>query len=156
MNAWHGKNPGYDIYGNYLGPASNAFTEGNRPKMADTIWCEIDDPETNMTNQIGHPFSSKDPDKRHYSDTRTVDVPTGNSYGRTTFQQREEVTEEFDMCGYHYRKQNPFLARNKPEIPAPETSKTLDELEREDQEYRAGYDAAMDRIGRKTMAGKVE
>lgn len=125
--------------------------------MANTIWCEIDDSKTNMPNQIGHPFSAKDPDKRHYSDTREVDVPTGNSFGQTTYQTRQEVTEEFDMCGYHYRKQNPFLARNKPEISPPETSKTLDQLERDDAEYRAGYDAAMDRLGNKpVVSGKVE
>jgi hypothetical protein len=136
----------------YPGQSSNAFTEGNGPKMAEVIWCEIDDPEMNMPKQIGHPFSAKDPDAHHYGDTQMVDVPTGDSYGRPTFQRRERVTDEFDMCGYHYRKQNPFLAKNKPEIPAPTTQKTIDELEEEDQQYRAGYNAAMERI----LTGKVE
>lgn len=114
--------------------------------MSMAVWCDIDDSETNAFGQVGHSFSSKDPDKRHFSQTQTVEVPTGNSYGQTTYQERQEVTDELDMCGYHWRKSNPFLAKNKSEIPGPATQKTLDELEKEDQSYREGYNAAMDKV----------
>lgn len=109
--------------------------------MSISLWCDIDDPETNAFGQSGHAFSSKDPDKRHFAQTQTVSVHTGNSYGSPTYQDRQEVTEELDMCGYHWRKSNPFLAKNKPEIPAPPT---LQDLEETNSEWQAGYDAATD------------
>lgn len=122
--------------------SSDVFTEGNNPKMSDAKWCDIDDPQTNQFGQTGHSFSAKDPERRHFAQTAEVDIPTGNSYGTTTFQRREEITDELDMCGYHWRKQNPFLAKKTPEIPA---GPSLADLEEEDANYRRGYEAAEDR-----------
>lgn len=138
MTGWRGTR--------YITQAGNVHTEERKKPMAATIWCEIDDPETNALHQIGHPFSAKDPDKRHFSQTRTVDIPTGNSYGRTTYQEREEVTDELDMCGYHWGKQNPFAVKKEINPPVDSAQATLDELEDEDSNYRAGYDAAMERV----------
>lgn len=74
-------------------------------QMSQAGWCNINDPETNATFQIGHSFSMGDEDKEHFTKTRSVSIPTGNSYGRATYQEREEITETLDMCGYHARKQ---------------------------------------------------
>lgn len=127
--------------------SSNVYTEGNNRPMSNALWCDIDDPDTNAMGQTGHSFSAKDPDKRHFAQTASVPVETGNSYGRPTYQQREEITDELDMCGYHWRKQNPFLARNTPEIPA---GPTLQDLEEKNEDWQAGYDAATDHY----LAGK--
>ena len=82
-------------------------------------------------------------DRKHFAQTQMVPNLTGNSFGRPTYQDREEITEELDMCGYHWRKQNPFQAKAKPEIPAPPT---LEDLEVEDENYRAGYEAAKEEM----------
>ena len=76
--------------------------------MTSTLWCDIDDPDTNAHGQSGHSFSSADPDKHHFSETKTVRARTGDYYGSPTYQDRQEVTTEIDMCGYHWRKSNPF------------------------------------------------
>lgn len=73
--------------------------------MSASLWCNINDVETNATYQIGHAFSEADEDREHYTKTRTVEIPTGNSYGRATYQERQEVSETIDVCGYHARKQ---------------------------------------------------
>jgi hypothetical protein len=111
--------------------------------MSQTLWCDIDDPETNAPHQMGHCFPAKDMDRKHFAQTQMVPTRTGDSYGRSTYQDREEITDELDMCGYHWRKQNPFHAANTPEIPAPPT---LEDLEERDNEWRAGYDAAMNKV----------
>lgn len=111
--------------------------------MSTALWCDIDDPETNALGQIGHSFSQKDVDRRHFAQTAQVEVQTGNSYGNPTYQNRQEVTDELDMCGYHWRKQNPFLAKNTPEIPAPPT---LADLEKESDDYERGWDAAVNQM----------
>lgn len=101
-------------------------------KMSDVLWCDIDDPETNVPHQIGHAFTAKDVNRRHWMDQHTESVPTGNSYGRTTFQDREVVTTEIDICGYHWAKQNPFRSNreeNPPEI----------EADIQDENYLRGY-----------------
>lgn len=100
--------------------------------MSDSLWCDVDDPEMNVKGQIGHPFSSKDANRRHYEQTVPVQVPTGNSYGQTTFQERLEVTEVLDMCGYHYAKTNPFQ---------PLQEKKIQALERENEDWQRGYEA---------------
>lgn len=118
-----------------------------RQPMSNTLWCDIPDPLTDTIGQKGHPFSEKDPERQHFTQTRLVQVNTGNSYGKPTYQQREEVTEELDICGYHWRKQNPFHAV--PEIsegPSGKHQKTLDELQKENDDWQAGYDAAIDSI----------
>lgn len=118
--------------------------------MSHVLWCDIPDPDTDVKGQVGHPFTAKDPERQHFSQTRMVPVVTGNSYGRTTYQEREEITEEMDICGYHWRKQNPFQAHKEalPEGPngRHEKQKTLQELEEEDEEYRRGYAAAEDKF----------
>jgi hypothetical protein len=94
------------------------------------LWCDKGE----------HAFSAKDPDKRHFSQTREVDVPTGNSYGATTYQTRQEVTDELDICGPCYLQTDPFKATPKALQP------TVDVLEQEDEQYRAGYDACMEKV----------
>lgn len=112
--------------------------------MPATLWCSINDPETNYTHHIGHPFPANDPDRTHYAQTRVVQRNTGNSYGRVTYQDQEEITDEVDICGYH-GKANFF--QTKKEIPAP----TLDELEKETTSWQEGYDAAMERMLNRPM-----
>lgn len=102
--------------------------------MPNTLWCTVNDPETNLVHQIGHPFPANDPDRRHFAQTEMVNVLTGNSYGRPTYQQQEQITEEVDICGYHGKRD--FFGAKK-EIPAP----TLDDLEEKDEEWRKGYEA---------------
>lgn len=117
--------------------------------MSNALWCDVDDTETNAFGQVGHPFSDLDPMKKHYRETEEVEIHTGNSYGTPTYQKREEVTVERDMCGYHREKRNPFLAKKEITPPA---NPTLEELEDDDAQYRAGYDAAMEKI----LSGKVD
>ena len=100
--------------------------------MSSTLWCDIPDPETDYKGQTGHPFSAKDPEKRHYEETQMVDVPTGNSYGRTTYQPREEITESLDICGYHMRKRNPFQGKTEDKLTA---------LEKDNAQWQAGFEA---------------
>lgn len=66
--------------------------------MSTALWCDKGD----------HAFSAKDPLKQHFSQTQTVTVPTGNNYGRTTYEERREVTEELDICGPCWSRANPF------------------------------------------------
>jgi hypothetical protein len=89
------------------------FGQSERQEMSQAFWCDVDDAETNAFGQTGHAFSGKDPDRRHYAETQEVTVNTGNSYGRPTFQERQEVTETLDMCGYHHNKRNMFKATPK-------------------------------------------
>lgn len=109
--------------------------------MTTVEWCSIADTETDIPHQVpGHPFPSTDPDMQHFTQTRTVEVPTGNNYGRPTFQDRQEVTTELYMCGYHWRKQNPFQAAPKTAINA-EYAKS-----EQNEEYLRGYgDGEMNR-----------
>lgn len=57
--------------------------------MSAALWCDSGE----------HAFSSKDPDKQHFTKQRAVKVPTGNSYGTTTYSDQREIVEEFDICG---------------------------------------------------------
>jgi hypothetical protein len=86
--------------------------------MSQAAWCNFDDPDTNVIGQIGHSFNADDPDRQHFTQTKRVNVPTGNSYGQATYQERQEVTEVIDFCGYHWEKQNPFRAREPIALPA--------------------------------------
>src|SRR5277367_5564157 len=95
-------------------------TERSGP-MSDAAWCNINDKETNAKFQVGHSFNADDEDREHFTKTRTVNVETGNSYGRKTYQERQEVTETLDMCGYHSRKQA-GLFQNDPQPEAIEAS----------------------------------
>lgn len=118
------------------------------PVMAKVLWCNVNDPETNYVHQIGHPFSADDPDQKNYAQTEMVDVTVGDNYGRPMRQKREEVTEEFQMCGYHFNKSNPF--KNSPKELG-NGQATLDDLEKRNNEWQAGYDAAMERILNRPM-----
>lgn len=109
--------------------------------MSQSLWCDVDDADMNARNMIGHPFSGNDPEKHHFADTRPIEVHTGNSYGQPTYQNREEVTDEFDMCGYHWNKRNPFSAKREAITPP---KPTLEELEEDDNDYRRGYEAGVD------------
>jgi hypothetical protein len=68
--------------------------------MSGVLWCDTGD----------HPFSAKDPNKQHFVNTHEEAVYTGNSYGVPTYQQREKVTEEIDICGMHWGQNNPLKA----------------------------------------------
>lgn len=110
--------------------------------MSQAAWCNINDPETNAAFQIGHSFNGDDEDREHFTKTRTVNIPTGNSYGRATYQERQEVTETLDMCGYHSRKQAGLFS----DPPAIVTAETIDEVETEATQaeadmWRARYEA---------------
>jgi hypothetical protein len=111
--------------------------------MSGVIWCNINDPETNVKGQVGHAFSDQDPEMQQYRQTRKVKQATGNSYGQTTYQDREEVTTVIDMCGYHVRKQMPFQADNEqaPAIEASIEDVEKDALEAERDMWRDKYDA---------------
>ena len=124
------------VYGN-----PNAHIQQERqPQMMDNdtpiaLWCEFGG------WQNGHPFSSKDDEYQIMRQTRKVDKLTGNSYGKPTYQEREEVTDTIVICGRHIEQMTrSFQSPPTPEIP------TLDTLEKEDADYRAGYDAAYDRF----------
>lgn len=114
--------------------------------VSDAAWCNINDPETNAPHQTGHAFDANDPNRQHMTKTQTVQVPTGNSYGQTMYQQRQEITETLDICGYHWGRQNPFQteAIEGPKEKTSEDSKTLDELEDENNEWQAGYEAGIE------------
>lgn len=90
--------------------------------MSQALWCDKGD----------HAFSAKDPNKQHFTQTQTIEVPTGNSYGRTTYQAREEVTEELDICGPCWSKANPFSPDNE----KPKQAITRDA---QDENYLKGY-----------------
>ena len=101
--------------------------------MSSALWCDKGE----------HAFSAKDPEKRHFSQTRQVEVNTGNSYGTPTYQSRQEVTEELDICGPCYNASNPFSsAQATPKALQP----TLEDLEEEDENYRRGYEAAQEEL----------
>ena len=95
--------------------------------MSTALWCDKSD----------HAFSANDPDKQHFVNTHEVQVPTGNSFGRATYQERIEVTEEIDICGPCW-KSGGILAKK--ELPA---QPTLDDLEKEKDDYERGWDAAV-------------
>lgn len=76
--------------------------------MSEAKWCDKGD----------HPFSAKDPEKQHFVNTHEEPVLTGNSYGRATYQQREIVTEEMDICGPCWKSNNPFTPPPPPQVAA--------------------------------------
>lgn len=110
--------------------------------MSHALWCDYDDPATNGIGLVGHAFSDSDSDKQHYTKTRTVKINTGNSYGIATYQDRQEVTEEIDICGMH-ASGRAFSTKG---IHAPDNTPTLADLEKENSNWQAGYEAAMERV----------
>jgi hypothetical protein len=132
---WRGSNPG------------PVFTKRKVQQMYDdemptALWCEFGGYEN------GHAFSSKDPNYRVLKQSQLVDVPTGNwsdTYGQATYQKREEVTEVVVLCGEHASQMSKSF--RPPEIAPP----ALSDLEREDTNWRAGYDAAMEKILNRPM-----
>lgn len=103
--------------------------------MPISLWCEFGGWEN------GHSFSSKDPDYQVYRQTRKVPVPTGNSFGRTTYQDREEVTDTIVICGQHLQQMSRSIQGPRPEDNQPEK---VEALEKEDAEYRRGFEAGVD------------
>lgn len=76
--------------------------------MSTAIWCDTGK----------HAFSAKDPDRQHFTQTRQVRVQMGvgafhgqgiTVEGGRSYQERQEVTEELDVCGPCWKKQNLFL-----------------------------------------------
>jgi hypothetical protein len=111
--------------------------------MPISLWCEFGGWEN------GHSFSSKDPDYQVMKQTRMVDVPTGNSFGRPTYQKREEIEDQIVICGKHIQEMTRAFHPPTAEIPP-----TLETLEREDTSYREGYDAAMERLLNRPMTNE--
>lgn len=105
--------------------------------LSQSLWCDVNDPETNVVGQIGHSFSANDENRQHFTQTRKVNIPTGNSYGQPTYQERQEVTEVVDFCGYHWAKQNPFLSRSPDAIEAAELESSQSEAEMWQAKYEA-------------------
>ena len=93
--------------------------------MSVALWCDKGD----------HAFSAKDLNRQHFTQTQSVSVPTGNSYGRTTYQDRQEVTEELDICGPCWLKSNPFQA----ETPKTEINSKYGKEEVQNEQYLKGY-----------------
>jgi hypothetical protein len=118
-------------------------------EMSQSAWCNINDKETNAPFQIGHAFNADDEDREHFTKTRTVNVETGNSYGRKTYQERQEITETLDMCGYHSRKQaGLFQSTEPPAIEATAIEEVEAEAEQSEAEmWRAKYEAERIRTG---------
>lgn len=106
------------------------------PTVSQSLWCDVNDPETNVKGQIGHSFSAKDLNRQHFEQTQQVAVPTGNSYGHTTYQARDEITVEMDMCGYHAGKQNMFQA-----APNSIEAAEAEAVESEAEMWKAKYEA---------------
>lgn len=110
--------------------------------MSQASWCNINDKETNAPFQIGHSFNGDDEDREHFTKTRLVNVETGNSYGRKTYQERQEITETLDMCGYHSRKQAGLFQTAEPlEIETIEAEAEVSEADM----WRAKYEAELAR-----------
>ena len=95
--------------------------------MSTAIWCDKGD----------HAFSAKDTERQHFTQTQLVTVPTGNSYGRTTYEERKEVTEELDICGPCWKTGSPFSKDKPSEIEAAEEENALSETEM----WRSKYEA---------------
>jgi hypothetical protein len=114
-------------------------TKVKERNMSGVLWCNINDPETNVRGQVGHAFSDQDPDAQQYRQTRKIKVETGNSYGKTTYQDREEITTIIDMCGYHVRKQMPFQADNE-QATAIEAAE-VESVQAERDMWKAKYEA---------------
>lgn len=94
MTGWRGQR--------YLGQSSDVFGREfpytERVSMSNALWCDKGE----------HAFSAKDQFKQHFVNTHSEPVLTGNSYGNPTYQNREIVTEEMDICGPCWSKDNPF------------------------------------------------
>jgi hypothetical protein len=95
--------------------------------MSNALWCDKGE----------HAFSAKDMHKQHFVNTHTVQVNTGNSYGQPTFQQREEVTEEMDICGPCWLKDNPFATPEPSAIEAAEAEAEESAAEMWQRKYEA-------------------
>jgi hypothetical protein len=115
--------------------------------MSQAAWCNINDKETNAPFQIGHSFNGDDEDREHFTKTRTVNIPTGNSYGRQTYQERKEVTDSLDMCGYHSRKQAGLFQATPEAIEPPIEDIEAESEQSEAEMWRAKYEAERARTG---------
>ena len=110
--------------------------------MSQAAWCNINDKETNAPFQVGHPFNGDDEDREHFTKTRTVNLETGNSYGRKTYQERQEITETLDMCGYHSRKQAGLFQATPEAIEASDITEVEAESEQSEADmWKAKYEA---------------
>jgi hypothetical protein len=127
MSGWRGQ-----IYdGQY--PTREHFERGS---MSGVLWCDKGE----------HAFSRKDKFKRHFEDTHEVEVYTGNSYGNPTYQPRQEVHEEIDICGVCWAADNPFTSPEPTAIEAVEA----EAAESEADMWRAKYEAEAAKNTRKT------
>ena len=102
------------------------------------LWCTQDDPETNVKGQTGHPFPEDDPNRQRFTQTTSRKVKTGNSYGRDTYQNQDEITTTLEFCGYHWEmKTNPLK---------PHTAEAQKSLE-QNEDYNRGWQDAQATYG---------
>jgi hypothetical protein len=95
--------------------------------MSEAKWCDTGN----------HAFSATDEDAQHFSQTRTVKVRTGDNYGRDTYQERQVVTTEVDVCGPCFNKSNPFQKDASPAALPKDDGFT--EEDKQDESYLRGY-----------------
>lgn len=127
VNGWRGARYRGQAYPEHLSKIEINSQYGKVHTMSGALWCDKGD----------HPFSTKDKFKQHFVNTHTVEVLTGNSYGQPTYQPRQEITEEMDICGPCWSKDNPFAAPVIDAIEAAEDDATTAEAEM----WRAKYEA---------------
>jgi hypothetical protein len=113
-------------------PGQSTLEEEEVQEMSNVKWCDKGD----------HPFSVKDVNKQHFVNTHSVAVPTGNSYGRATYQEREEVTEEIDICGPCWLSNNPFTNQEPTAIETVEA----DAEESASEMWQRKYEAEHERV----------
>jgi hypothetical protein len=130
--------PGIPVYTESRYPTESNPFEMEIHTMSSVLWCDKGE----------HAFSAKDTERQHFTKTQQVQIPTGNSYGGTTYQQRQEITEELDICGPCWTKGNDFEPKQ-----LANGQETLEDMEESNAEWQAGYDAAMNRLARRMTPG---
>jgi hypothetical protein len=101
--------------------------------MSGVLWCDKGE----------HAFSRKDKFKRHFEDTHEVEVYTGNSYGNPTYQQRQEIHEEIDICGPCFAADNPFASPETPAIEVAEAEAEQSAAEMWEAKFNAEHEENM-------------
>lgn len=127
MTGWRGARYRGQAYPEHLSKIEINSQYGKAVSMSNALWCDKGE----------HAFSAKDQFKQHFVNTHSEPVLTGNSYGNPTYQNREIVTEEMDICGPCWSKDNPFTAPPVDAIEAAEDEATTAEAEM----WKAKYEA---------------
>lgn len=64
----------------------------------EVMWCNVDDEETNVIGQVGHPYPNSDTNAHRFAETHTT-----NERGY-----QEDIEQVMRYCGYHWERRNPF------------------------------------------------